>query len=221
MIEGVREGSLLGFFVQPDSQGEIQCLLPSHVSSSPVHSNSSLDSSIYLSSSHSEDSLPSDGVFHTFSGNALHIERERIPVPGKCYVLPLNLVCIRDNWAIQWTLRLWDCSDKVCLLSSPLWEVIASKEGICLHCDEASLLLPQPVEEGQWATVVVSARNRRLSLSRDNQPAVSMEWSPTEIESVTMNTTKTVMDVLAFEICQDEEIALQLLVPYYTSISAH
>ena len=48
-----------------------------------------------------------------------------------------------------------------------------------------------------------------------------MEWSPTEIESVTMNTTKTVMDVLAFEICQDEEIALQLLVPYYTSISAH
>ena len=206
--------------MKPGSHGEIQCLFPDRNSSSPLHSTSSLDSSIYLSSSHSEDSSPPEGNLHSFIGNSLHVERERIPVSGRCSSLDLIIVCVRDAWVIQLTLRLWDCSEEVCLLDSSLWSVVASKQGICLRHGATSRLLPQPIAEGQWVTVSVSAKGPCLSLFRTTQSAVSMDWSPTTVESITVNATRSVMDILAFEIRQDEVLSFQLLIPYHISLPA-
>ena len=82
LLEAIQEGNVLGFFVQPDSQGIIHSLSVDNVSS-PLHSSSSLDSSIYLSSSHSDDSVPYESSLCKLPGNALHVEREQILVSGR------------------------------------------------------------------------------------------------------------------------------------------
>lgn len=219
LLEGIQEGTLLGFYVKPDSQGEIQSLSPSHPSSSPLHSTSSLDSSIYLSSSHSGDSLSSERNLLPFLGNSLHIDRESLTVPGKGCPIDLILVCIRDNWVIQLTFRLWECTESACLLSSSAWSVTASKQGLSLCYNNTSLLLAQPVAEGQWATISVSCQGSPFGSLSDNQSPATTDWNLVTTESITVNATRTVMDILSFEIHQNEKLSLQLLIPYFSSIS--
>ena len=140
-------------------------------------------------------------------------------VPGKECSIDLILVCIRDNWVIQLTFRLWECVEPVCLLSSSMWSVTASKQGLSLCYGDVSLLLQQPVAEGQWATISVSAKDHHLGLLRTYQFPVTTDWNPVTTESITVNATKTVMDILSFEIHQNEKLSLQLLIPYFPSIS--
>lgn len=58
-----------------------------------------------------------------------------------------------------------------------------------------------------------------MGLCRINQSPATTNWNPVTTESITVNATRTVMDILSFEIHQNEKLSLQLLIPYFPSIS--